>query len=61
LKSTISSQSWRREILDQLRKGNRKPLEEAERKHEVTHRQILNLEHRARLNPLEDTVHGFTV
>jgi probable phosphoglycerate mutase len=51
----------RREILDQLRKGNRKPLEEAQGKHELTHRQVLNLEHRSRLNPLEDTVTGFSI
>jgi broad specificity phosphatase PhoE len=51
----------RREILDQLRQGNRKPLEDAEGKHELTHRQILSLEHRARLQPLEDTVANFTV
>jgi broad specificity phosphatase PhoE/ParB-like chromosome segregation protein Spo0J len=51
----------RREILDQLRQGNRKPLQDAQAKHGLTHRQVLNLEHRARLDPLEDTVHNFTV
>jgi N12 class adenine-specific DNA methylase/broad specificity phosphatase PhoE/2'-5' RNA ligase len=51
----------RREILDQLRQGNRKPLQDAEANHELTHRQILSLEHRARLDPLEDTVHNFTI
>jgi broad specificity phosphatase PhoE len=51
----------RREILDQLRKGNAKPFEDAREKHQLTHRQILDIEHRARLQPLEDTVHGFSV
>ena len=51
----------RREILDQLRQGNRKPLEDAEAKHELTHRQILNLQHRARLDPLEDEMYDFSV
>ena len=51
----------RREILDQLRKGNSKPFEEAREKHQLTHRQILDLQHRSRLSPLEDTVHGFSI
>lgn len=51
----------RREILDQLRQGNRQPLKDAEAKRELTHRQILSLEHRAKLDPLEDMVHNFTI
>jgi hypothetical protein len=51
----------RREILDQMRQGNYKAFEEARNKHELTHRQVLSLEHRARLQPLEDTVANFTV
>jgi len=51
----------RREILDQLRQGNRQPLKDAEATHGLTHRQILNLEHRAKLDPLEDLVHNFTI
>lgn len=56
-----ASRVERREILEQLRQGNRQPLKDAEAKHELTHRQILSLEHRARLDPLEDTVHNFTL
>jgi hypothetical protein len=51
----------RREILDQMRQHNLKPLHEAEAKHEITHKQVLNLERRAKLEPLEDTVHNFTI
>ena len=51
----------RREILDQLRQGNRQPLKDAEAKHQLTHRQILSLEHRAKLDPLEDAVHNFSI
>jgi hypothetical protein len=51
----------RREILDQLRQGNRKPLDEAQAKHELTHRQVLSLQHRAKLDPLEDTIYNFTI
>ena len=51
----------RREILDQLRQGNYQPFNEARGKRELTHKQILSLEHRARLSPLEDTVHNFTL
>jgi galactokinase len=51
----------RREILDQLRQGNRQPLEEAKAKHELSHRQILNLERRAKLDPLEDRMYNFSV
>jgi ParB-like chromosome segregation protein Spo0J/2'-5' RNA ligase len=50
----------RREILEQLRKGNQKPLEDAKSAGEITHKQIKSLEHRAHLTPLQDTVHGFT-
>jgi hypothetical protein len=51
----------RREILEQLRKGNREPFEKAREAHELTHRQVLDLERRAKLSPLEDTVHNFTI
>ena len=51
----------RREILDQLRKGNHEPFEEARANHELSHRQVLELERRAKLTPLEDTVHGFSI
>ena len=51
----------RREILDQLRRGNSKPFEDAREKHQLTHRQILDIQHRARLQPLEDTVRSFSV
>jgi len=50
----------RREILDQLRKGNRKPLEDARSKGDITAKQEHTLEERARRTPLEDTVHGFS-
>jgi hypothetical protein len=50
----------RREILDQLRKGNEQPLRDAQVKHEISRKQVMNLERRARLTPLQDTVHGFT-
>jgi hypothetical protein len=51
----------RREILDQLRQHNLKPLHDAQAKHELTHKQVLNLERRAKLDPLEDTVYNFTI
>lgn len=51
----------RRNILEELRKGNRKPLEQAEQKHEITRKQVHNLESRSHLEPLEDTVHGFSI
>jgi hypothetical protein len=51
----------RREILDQLRKGNHEPFEKARAAHELTHRQVLDLQRRAKLTPLEDTVHNFTI
>lgn len=51
----------RREALDELRKGNRKPLESAEAKHEITSKQGKAIERRAKLEPLEDTVHNFTI
>lgn len=50
----------RRDILDALRSGNSKPLQDAEAKHELTHRQILNLKDRAKLTPLQDKVNDFT-
>ena len=50
----------RRDILEELRKGNSKPLELAREKHELTPKQIHLIERRAKLTPLEDTVHGFT-
>lgn len=51
----------RREILDQMREGNNKPFEQAREKRELTHRQVLDLERRAKLSPLEDTIHGFSI
>jgi hypothetical protein len=50
----------RREILNQLRKGNRQPLQDAIDKHEITGKQAHALERRSRLTPLQDTVHGFS-
>jgi len=50
----------RRDILDDLRKGNSKSLDDALAKGEITRKQVQSLEHRARLTPLQDTVHGFT-
>ena len=51
----------RREILEQLRKGNKEPFEKARAAHELTHRQVLEVERRAKLTPLEDTVYGFSI
>jgi broad specificity phosphatase PhoE len=51
----------RREILDQLRKGNAKPLEEAERQHTISAKQAKSLKSRSQLQPLEDVVYNFTV
>ena len=50
----------RRDILDELRKGNRKPLQLAREKHEITARQAHTIERRAKMTPLQDTVHGFS-
>jgi hypothetical protein len=50
----------RREILDQLRKGNRTPLQEAQSNREITPKQAHDLERRARLTPLQDMVHSFS-
>jgi hypothetical protein len=50
----------RREIVDQLRKGNRKPLEEAQAQHEIKPKQVHDLERRARLTPLQDMVRSFS-
>ena len=55
------NRAQRREILDQMRQGNYKPFNEARDKRELTHKQILSLEHRAKLSPLEDMVHNFTL
>lgn len=52
--------SRRREILDALRKGDSKPLSEARAKHQITLTQEKQLRERARLTPLQDTVHGFS-
>lgn len=51
----------RHDILDELRKGNHRPLEKAQQNHELTHRQVENIKHRAHLTPLEDTVNGFSI
>lgn len=50
----------RREILNELRKGNRQPLDRARAKHEITPRQVHNIERRAKLTPLQDSVHGLS-
>lgn len=55
-----SNRVLRREILDELRKGNEKPLRDAESNHQISRKQTKNLEHRARMTPLQDTVHGFS-
>jgi 2,3-bisphosphoglycerate-dependent phosphoglycerate mutase len=49
-----------RTILDELRKGNDKPLEKALDKRELTAAQASELRMRARRSSLEDTVHGFS-
>ena len=51
----------RHDILDELRKGNRRPLEEAKRNHDIDHKQAHNIERRAKLDPLEDTVYNFSI
>jgi hypothetical protein len=50
----------RRDILDELRKGNHHPLELAKSKHEITSKQAHIIERRAKMTPLQDTVHGFS-
>jgi broad specificity phosphatase PhoE len=51
----------RRDLLDELRKGNRRPLMEAERKHEITPQQAHTIARRARRDPLVDTVYNFSI
>lgn len=51
----------RRDILDELRKGNRRPLMEAERTHAITPQQAHTIERRARRDPLADTVYNFSM
>lgn len=50
----------RRDILEELRKGNERPLENAIEKREISRQQAHTIRMRARRTPLEDTVHGFS-
>lgn len=50
----------RRDILEELRKGNDRPLEEALNKGDINRQQAHTIRMRARRTPLEDTVHGFS-
>jgi hypothetical protein len=51
----------RRDILEELRKGNRRPLMDAERTHAITPQQAATIKRRALRDPLADTVYNFSV